>query len=770
MYKRDKNIFTQLLMCGLIVVLLFAALFAGCEAIEGTPDEILAKVKEANAPKGGVQNYTVTFESNGGTSVPSQKVKAGDPISRPADPSWDGWIFSNWYSDEGLTEVYNFSSLVNATTTLYASWVHPDTPKYTVTFDYGDGDTSNTVEVYEGERVARPIPDPTRTGYVFDNWYNSALSSLFNFSIPITGPVTIIAKWIAFCEVIYHATDGIGTMENTTLLDNGVAKPLANNAFTYVGHHFDGWALTSGGAVAYTDGQSVRYTDLGGAPGATFDLYTVWTIDQYTVAFDSNGGSTPPESQAVDYNTTVTKPVVDPTKAYQDIITIAADFSAGLYGPGCLSTFLGWYNENTEWDFNNPVLGDMTLTAKWGNPIPLNISSNIGNNIVEKAITYINANPAAYILLLNTNFPDIATQKLNTMGVSLTLMGKDAVCTISSISDYVSMFTVTNGATLILNNNITLDGSTNGFVPVMANTDGTFIMNQGSKITGTNIQGSGGGVEVTGGGIFTMNGGEISGNTVSVFGYGGGVFVNAGSSFTMNGGKITDNTASSSSGGRGGGVVVDGNSSFYMNGGESSNNKGANLGGGVFVNGDGNTFTMTGGKIIGNIANYGGGVFVNGGNFTMNGDAIISGNLATFGGGVYSGDGNFEMNGGEISDNSVDSNGGGVYVYNGKFTMNGGEITGNSTSYSNSYGGGVLVDASGTGTFLKNPGGIITGYATGNNESFNIVKDGLGNIVDSHGHAVYVKGSLVYRRETTIESEEILKWENGAVTGNWTSP
>ena len=61
MCKRE-NILNQLLMFGLVFALLFAALFVGCDAIEGTPDEVLAKVKEANAskdnPQGGI-SYTV---------------------------------------------------------------------------------------------------------------------------------------------------------------------------------------------------------------------------------------------------------------------------------------------------------------------------------------------------------------------------------------------------------------------------------------------------------------------------------------------------------------------------------------------------------------------------------------------------------------------------------------------------------------------------------------------------------------------------------------
>ena len=66
--------------------------------------------------------YTVTFNSNGGTSVKAQSVTYGAKASKPADPTKSGFYFKGWYADKGLTRAFDFSSAVKGNLTLYAKW------------------------------------------------------------------------------------------------------------------------------------------------------------------------------------------------------------------------------------------------------------------------------------------------------------------------------------------------------------------------------------------------------------------------------------------------------------------------------------------------------------------------------------------------------------------------------------------------------------------------------------------------------------------------
>lgn len=68
--------------------------------------------------------YTVTFNSNGGTSVDSiTNIEKNSTISEPAAPTRDGYTFKGWYSDSRLTKGWNFETdKVKGNITLYAKW------------------------------------------------------------------------------------------------------------------------------------------------------------------------------------------------------------------------------------------------------------------------------------------------------------------------------------------------------------------------------------------------------------------------------------------------------------------------------------------------------------------------------------------------------------------------------------------------------------------------------------------------------------------------
>ena len=68
--------------------------------------------------------YTVDFETNGGSTVTSQKVTNDTLATRPVDPTKAGYIFTGWYKDIALTIPWDFSKdVVKSNITLYAHWV-----------------------------------------------------------------------------------------------------------------------------------------------------------------------------------------------------------------------------------------------------------------------------------------------------------------------------------------------------------------------------------------------------------------------------------------------------------------------------------------------------------------------------------------------------------------------------------------------------------------------------------------------------------------------
>ncbi len=75
-----------------------------------------------------VSSYIVTFNSNGGSDVTTKYVIEGQLATRPSEnPTKTGYTFENWFSNIGLTDVWDFDTdTITADTTLYAKWTAND--------------------------------------------------------------------------------------------------------------------------------------------------------------------------------------------------------------------------------------------------------------------------------------------------------------------------------------------------------------------------------------------------------------------------------------------------------------------------------------------------------------------------------------------------------------------------------------------------------------------------------------------------------------------
>ena len=66
---------------------------------------------------------TVTFDSKGGTDVPSQKQEYGELLVLPEPPTREGYAFTGWYTDHGCTILWDTAQqTIQSDMTLYAGW------------------------------------------------------------------------------------------------------------------------------------------------------------------------------------------------------------------------------------------------------------------------------------------------------------------------------------------------------------------------------------------------------------------------------------------------------------------------------------------------------------------------------------------------------------------------------------------------------------------------------------------------------------------------
>jgi|GEM_PF-820749 len=143
--------------------------------------------------KWNIIKYTVSFNTDGGSSIAAQEVEYGSAATRPAeDPAKEGYTFAGWYTGTDFATEYNFSTPVAADITVFAKW---EIATKNVTFNTNGGSAVATQTVDYGATATRPA-DPTRTGYTFVNWYSDpSLETLYDFSAPVTADITVYAKW-----------------------------------------------------------------------------------------------------------------------------------------------------------------------------------------------------------------------------------------------------------------------------------------------------------------------------------------------------------------------------------------------------------------------------------------------------------------------------------------------------------------------------------------------------------------------------------------------
>ena len=125
-----------------------------------------------------INQYTITFDTNGGSEIAPITQDYGTAIAAPADPTREGYTFIGW--DREIP-----ANMPAENVTLTAQW---EINRYTVTFDTNGGSEIAPITQDYGTAITAPA-DPTREGYTFIGW---------DKAIPTTMPaenVTVTAQW-----------------------------------------------------------------------------------------------------------------------------------------------------------------------------------------------------------------------------------------------------------------------------------------------------------------------------------------------------------------------------------------------------------------------------------------------------------------------------------------------------------------------------------------------------------------------------------------------
>ena len=224
-----------------------------------------------------INQYTITFDTNGGSEIAPITQDYGTEITAPDNPTRKGYTFKGW--DKEIPETMPAENI-----TVTAQW---EINRYTITFDTAGGSEIAPITQDYGTNITAPA-NPTRKGYTFKGW---------DKEIPETMPaenITVKAQWEINQYTIAFVTNGGSEIAPITQ-DYGT-KITAPADPTREGYTFIGWDRDIPEIL----------------PAENITVTAQWEINRYTITFDTAGGSDiAPITQ--DYGTNITAPA-DPTR------------------------------------------------------------------------------------------------------------------------------------------------------------------------------------------------------------------------------------------------------------------------------------------------------------------------------------------------------------------------------------------------------------------------------------------------------------------------
>ena len=277
------------------------------ENLTGSPVTAIGGAETGNKEywaKWEINQYTITFDTNGGSEIAPITQDYGTEITVPADPTRKGYTFKGW--DKEIPKTMPAENI-----TVKAQW---GINQYTIAFDTNGGNEIAPITQDYGTKITAP-DNPTRKGYTFKGW---------DKEIPETMPaenITVKAQWEINQYTITFDTNGGNEIAPITQ-DYGTEITAPDNP-TRKGYTFKGWD------------KEIPET----MPAENITVKAQWEINQYTITFDTNGGSEiAPITQ--DYGTEITAPDNPTRKGY---------------------TFKGWDKEIPE----TMPAENITITARW---------------------------------------------------------------------------------------------------------------------------------------------------------------------------------------------------------------------------------------------------------------------------------------------------------------------------------------------------------------------------------------------------------------------
>ncbi|OHE41393.1 MAG: hypothetical protein A2Y16_01540 [Tenericutes bacterium GWF2_57_13] len=285
----------------------------------------------------GYGHATLTFVENGGSDIDDVTADYSTWIDIE-NPTKTGYSFAGWFEDAELNVLYavDIDTMPAGNYTLYAGWW---VNTYWIWFATMGGTGIDYLYLDYGATFDSPVT--TKTGYTFAGWYEDEELTVF-YAMEVTTPaprdLQLYAKWEINEYTLMFVENGGSDLSDITA-EFGAWIDIQNP--TREGYTFAGW---------YSDSErNVWYAfEIDAMPADTLTLFAEWTLNSYTIVFNTMGGS--------------------------EIDDITAAFGTTFDNPVPIRTgyaFAGWYEDEARTVYYGETVTtvaarDLTLYADWG--------------------------------------------------------------------------------------------------------------------------------------------------------------------------------------------------------------------------------------------------------------------------------------------------------------------------------------------------------------------------------------------------------------------
>ena len=269
------------------------------ENLTGSPVTAIGGTEMGNKEywaKWEINQYTITFDTAGGSVVTPITQNYGTAITAPAAPTKTGYTFTGW--DRAIPATMPAENL-----TITAQWT---VNQYTIAYDLAGGTAEGNPDTYTIETGAFTLKNPTKSGYTFTGWSGTDLSGSDNLTVTIpagsTGDRRYTAHWDlnpAIIAATLNPTPNVDFLDVSRVdwfyydvryvCENGLMNGTSRNRFSPYGTATRGMLVT----ILYRMENEPRcfgsaaFSDV--KPGAYYEKAVVWASQNNIVSGYTDG-------------------------------------------------------------------------------------------------------------------------------------------------------------------------------------------------------------------------------------------------------------------------------------------------------------------------------------------------------------------------------------------------------------------------------------------------------------------------------------------------